>query len=240
MSWTINFNFRTSQSEYREIGDKLDYLNEKGSSKTLLRYYEGASPDDMWAVPSLGIDPATGREVFLKKDGTQTFIYSADDEVVVGSSRPDVEGIIGTSFYWKGFSASVNFRYRIGGEVMASALYNKVENISDAMVYRNQDKRALYDRWQKPGDHAKFKGIQENNSTTPMSSRFVMTENTFSGESISLGYETNATWLKYIGANGLTLRAYMNEIFRISSFKEERGTEYPFARSVTFSLSLRF
>ncbi len=240
LSWTINFNFRTSQSEYREIGDKLDYLNEKGSSKTLLRYYEGASPDDMWAVPSLGIDPATGREVFLKKDGTQTFIYSADDEVVVGSSRPYVEGIIGTSFYWKGFSASVNFRYRIGGEVMASALYNKVENISDAMVYRNQDKRALYDRWQKPGDHAKFKGIQENNSTTPMSSRFVMTENTFSGESISLGYETNATWLKYIGANGLTLRAYMNEIFRISSFKEERGTEYPFARSVTFSLSLRF
>ncbi len=240
LSWMINFNFRTSQSEYREIGDKLAYLNEKGSSKTLSRYYEGASPDDMWAVPSLGIDPATGREVFLKKDGTQTFIYSADDEVVVGSSRPDVEGIVGTSFYWKGFSAAVNFRYRLGGEVMASALYNKVENISDAMVYRNQDKRALYDRWQKPGDHAKFKGIQENNSTTPMSSRFVMTENTFSGESISLGYETNAAWLKYVGASGLTFRAYMNEIFRISSFKEERGIEYPFARSVTFSLSLRF
>ncbi len=240
LNWTINFNFRTSKSEYREIGDKLDYLNEKGSSKTLLRYYEGASPDDMWAVPSLGIDPATGREVFLKKDGTQTFIYSADDEVVVGSSRPDVEGIIGTSFYWKGFSASVNFRYRLGGQVMASALYNKVENISDAMVFRNQDKRALYDRWRQPGDRAKFKGIQENKSTTPMSSRFVVTENTFSGESISLGYETNASWLNYIGADGLTLRAYMNEIFRISSFKEERGTEYPFARSVTFSLSLRF
>ncbi len=240
MSWTINANFRTSQSEYREIGDKLDYLNEKGSSRTLLRYYDGASPDDMWAVPSLGIDPATGREVFLKKDGTQTFIYSADDEVVVGSSRPDVEGIVGTSFYWKGFSASLNFRYRVGGQVMATALYNKVENISDAMVYRNQDKRALYDRWQKPGDQAKFKGIQENDSSTPMSSRFVVTENTFSGESISLGYETNASWLRYIGANGLTLRAYMNEIFRISSFKEERGIEYPFARSVTFSLSLRF
>lgn len=239
LNWTINFNFRTSKSEYREIGDKLEYLNEKGSSKTLLRYYDGASPDDMWAVPSLGIDPATGREVFLKKNGEQTFIYSADDEVVVGCSRPDVEGIIGTSFYYKGFSASLNFRYRIGGQVMASALYDKVENISDAMVFRNQDRRALYDRWQNPGDRAKFKAIQDQTST-PMSSRFIVTENTFSGESISLGYETTAGWVKYLGAEGLTVRAYMNEIFRISSFKEERGIEYPFARSMTFSLSLRF
>lgn len=75
--------------------------------------------------------------------------------MVVGCSRPDVEGIIGTSFYYKGFSASLNFRYRIGGQVMASALYDKVENISDAMVFRNQDRRALYDRWQNPGDRAK-------------------------------------------------------------------------------------
>ena len=105
----------------------------------LQRYYDGASPDDMWAVPSLGIDPATGREVFLKKNGEQTFVYSADDEVVVGCSRPDVEGIVGTSFYYKGFSASLNFRYRIGGQVMASALDDKVENISSDMVFRNQD-----------------------------------------------------------------------------------------------------
>ena len=175
----------------------------------------------------------------MKKNGEQTFIYSADDEVVVGCSRPDVEGIIGTSFYYKGFSASLNFRYRIGGQVMASALYDKVENISDAMVFRNQDRRALYDRWQNPGDRAKFKAIQDQTST-PMSSRFIVTENTFSGESISLGYETTAGWVKYLGAEGLTVRAYMNEIFRISSFKEERGIEYPFARSMTFSLSLRF
>lgn len=193
----------------------------------------------MWAVVSLGIDPATGHEVFRKKNGEQTFVYSTDDEVVVGSSRPDVEGIVGTSVYYKGFSASLNFRYRIGGEVMASALYGKVENISENMVYRNQDKRALYDRWQEPGVPARFKSVKDQ-SSTPMSSRFIVTENTFSGESLSVGYETDGAWLRYIGARGFTVRAYMNEIFRISSFKEERGIEYPFARSVTFSLSVRF
>lgn len=159
--------------------------------------------------------------------------------MVVGCSRPDVEGIIGTSGYYKGFSLSLSFRYRLGGEVMASALYSKVENISKDQIYLNQDKRALHDRWKQPGDKAKFKSVEESEST-PMSSRFVVTENTFSGESISVGYESSAPWIHRVGVEGVTFRAYMNDIFRLSSFKEERGTDYPFARNVSFSLSLRF
>ena len=171
MNWSMHLNFRTSKSEYRDIGNKLQELNELGSAQNLVRYYEGASPDDMWAVPSLGIDPATGREMFRKKDGTQTFVYSTDDEIVVGSSRPDVEGVIGSTFYYKGLSVSMSLRYRLGGQVMASALYSKVENIGRQQIYYNQDRRALHDRWQKPGDKAKFKSIKET-SSTPMSSRF--------------------------------------------------------------------
>ena len=236
MNWSMHLNFRTSKSEYRDIGNKLQELNELGSAQNLVRYYEGASPDDMWAVPSLGIDPATGREMFRKKDGTQTFVYSTDDEIVVGSSRPDVEGVIGSTFYYK---VSMSLRYRLGGQVMASALYSKVENIGRQQIYYNQDRRALHDRWQKPGDKAKFKSIKET-SSTPMSSRFVRTENTLAGESISIGYESNAKWVRYIGAEGITFRAYMNDIFRLSSFKEERGIDYPFARTISFSLNLRF
>ena len=81
------------------------------------------------------------------------------------------------------------------------------------------------------GGRSYFQGIYEC---------FVRTENTFSGESISVGYESSAAWIRKIGAEGVTFRAYMNDIFRVSSFKEERGTDYPFARTVSFSLSLRF
>lgn len=52
---------------------------------------------------------------------------------------------------------------------MASALYSKVENISEEQIYYNQDKRALHDRWKQPGDKAKFKSIKDT-SPTPMSS----------------------------------------------------------------------
>ncbi len=231
VNWSFNANARHITYEYKNIGTALDKYNQDN--------YDGGSPSDLWAVRSAGIDPGTGREIFIKKDGTQTFVHDYADEVVVGNSDPKVEGVIGTSFYYKGFSASVNLRYRLGGQIFLSTLYDKVENISENALKYNQDKRALYDRWQKPGDVSKFKAISLNEST-PMSSRFVADENTLSGESISLGYETQARWLQYIGASSMTIRGYMNDIFRISTVKNERGLDYPFARSVAFSLSVRF
>ena len=239
MNWNFNLNARHITSEYKNIGNSLDKYNQDNRSSNLTRYYDGGSPSDLWAVRSAGIDPATGREIFIKKDGTQTFVHDYADEVVVGNSDPKVEGVIGTSFYYKGFTASINLRYRLGGQIFLSTLYDKVENISDNALKYNQDKRALYDRWQKPGDVSKFKAISLT-ETTPMSSRFVADENTLSGESISLGYETQAKWLRYIGASSMTIRGYMNDIFRISTVKNERGLDYPFARTVAFSLGVRF
>lgn len=239
VNWSFNANARHITYEYKNIGTALDKYNKDNRSSNLVRYYDGGSQTDLWAVRSAGIDPGTGREIFIKKDGTQTFVHDYADEVVVGNSDPKVEGVIGTSFYYKGFSASVNLRYRLGGQIFLSTLYDKVENISENALVYNQDKRALYDRWQKPGDVSKFKAISLNEST-PMSSRFVADENTLSGESISLGYETQAKWLRYVGASSMTIRGYMNDIFRISSVKNERGLDYPFARSVAFSLSVRF
>lgn len=239
MNLNFNMNARHITSEYRNIGTALDQYNKENSSSNLTRYYDGGSPSDLWAVRSVGIDPGSGREIFLKKDGTQTFIHDTDDEVVVGNSEPKLEGVIGASFYYKGFSASVNLRYRLGGQIFLSTLYNKVENISENDLQYNQDKRALYDRWQKTGDVTKFKSISLT-SSTPISSRFVADENTLSGESISLGYETSAAWLRHVGVSSMTIRGYMNDIFRLSTVKEERGLDYPFARTVAFSLGIRF
>lgn len=235
----VNFSFRQNRSTYVNIGDKLDFMNQKGSSEVFRRYYDGASPDDIWAVRSMGIDPATGREVFLTKEGKYTFQYNADDEVKVGSTAPDLEGVIGLSFYWKQLSVMVNCRYDVGGQVFASALYNKVENLSEQQLYYNVDRRALYDRWQKPGDNARFKAI-DNLDSTPMSSRFVLDENVLTLESVSVGYDTSARWLQKIRVQGASIRLYANNLFRWSSVREERGIEYPYANSVTMSISLRF
>lgn len=237
--WSMNANIRRLTMTYDKFGNALDRYNVENRSRSLLRYYDGGSPTNMWAVRSAGIDPATGREIFIKKDGTQTFIHDYADEIIVGNTNPKYEGVIGTSYFYRGFNLSVNFRYKVGGQVFLSSLYNKVENISRTALASNQDRRALYDRWQRPGDVAKYRGISLTDQT-PMSDRFVADEHVLSAESISAGYDFSNPRLAAWGISGLTVRGYMNQIFRISTVKEERGINYPFARSVSFSVGARF
>jgi TonB-linked SusC/RagA family outer membrane protein len=238
--WTIGATGQKAWSRYGSIGNKLSALNKlEENSNGLIRYQDGNSPDDIWAVVSKGIDPATGNEIFQKKDGSLTFTYDPADIVKVGNTQPSIQGVLSTSLTYKNFSAGVNIRYSLNGYGLNNALYNKVENISTANLIYNQDKRALYDRWQQPGDVSQFKAISLRTST-PISSRFVEKDNHFDGESFNISYRMTGAWLKNLGMQTLNLSAYANEIFRIESIRSERGTSYPFARTVAFSLNASF
>lgn len=241
LNWYISANVNHNTTKYYNVGDILQKYNEEGrASNSLLRIYDNASLSGLYVVRSAGIDPATGNEIFIKKDGSYTYEWKADDEVLYGDSNPKATGSVNTSFTWKGFSVSAAFSYRLGGDVQLSTLLNKVENISTEQMKYNQDVRALTSRWKKPGDLVKFKRIDDS-QTTPMSSRFIATENTLKCTSINFGYRTTtARFLKYIKATSFNVNAYMNDIFRFSTVKEERGLDYPFERSFTFSLGIGF
>ena len=180
-----------------------------------------------------------GKELFYAKDGGYTYDFTYDDEVICGNTRPDVEGVIGSSLNWKGFSVSLNFRYQMGADVFNEALYNKVENISRNDLNKNQDKRALYERWQEVGDIVHFKDIASA-ETTPMSSRFVQEENVLTLESLYLGYEFYNGWIEKLGLSSLKLQFSMRDVFRASTIRSERGIAYPFARSMEAGLSFNF
>ena len=238
-SWLVRGNLRTQKTKLDKIGNKLDELNKSGQGHNTVRYYNGADPDDIWAVKSAGIDPSTGRELFYDKEGNYTYDFSYDNEVICGNTRPKIEGVIGTSLNYKGFSVSMNFRYQTGASVFNEALFNKVENISVSGLNKNQDKRALYERWQNPGDKVRFKDIA-NAASTPMSSRFIQKEDVLSMESVYVGYEFYEGWIKKIGLSNLKIQASMRDVFRASTIKSERGTLYPFARSLELGLSFNF
>ncbi|QJB32806.1 SusC/RagA family TonB-linked outer membrane protein [Chitinophaga oryzae] len=239
--WRVGYTGSIVRSRYEGFDNKLDGLNKQQlDAKSLIRFRDGRSPDDIWAVPSLGIDPATGREVLVKQNGETTFNYSTDDIAVVGNSRPRMEGVISSNLTCGPFSLGINLRYRWGADLFNTALYNKVENISRSALAYNQDKRALYDRWKNPGDVAQFKGISMTDRTE-MSSRFIQKDNTVVGESINMGYEMlTQPWLKKAGMQSLRLNAYLNDIFRWSTVRTERGTEYPFTNTIAFSVSASF
>lgn len=94
INWTMSLSFRNVKTYYDKIGRKLNQYNKQNISKNLTRYYDGGSPTALWAVRSAGIDPATGQEIFLTKDGKPTFQHNYDNEVVVGNTNPDVASCV--------------------------------------------------------------------------------------------------------------------------------------------------
>lgn len=202
-----------------------------------VRYVEGKSINTIWAVHSLGIDPQSGNELFLKKDGTTTFVWDANDQVAAGDAMPDVSGNIGISSEFHNIGCNISFYYRIGGQIYNSTLVDKIEN---ANLSYNVDRRVFTDRWQKEGDIARFKSITNTAYTRP-TTRFVEDNNTFTLSSVNVYYDfRNTRFLKQSFLNQLRLNINLNDIFVISSVKTERGTSYPFARNATLSIQATF
>lgn len=240
--WSVGGTLAYNKNEIREISNSLEFLNEElmagdGTNPSFL-FKEGQSMNTIFAVRSLGIDPASGKELFLKADGvTETYDWDAGDKVACGVNEPKVWGNLNTMLRYKGWTLNAVFSYRCGGQMYNSTLANKVENIRPI---DNADRRVLYDRWKNPGDHAKYKSVTDL-STTNATSRFVADENTLECRTISVGHEWTSAWLqRNFSISYLSLTGYGEDIFRISSIKQERGTSYPFARKFSLSLSVRF
>jgi hypothetical protein len=247
---SVRFTGGHNEATYSGFAESLKGLNdaykaEDGSNYSLssLNHYEdGRSPFDLWAVRSLGIDPATGREVFLTKDGEPTFVYNPDDRVVIANSRPDLEGIFGFTVRYKKLMLNANIRYYTGAYTYNSALFNKVENITSEQIVYNQDRRALYDRWKKAGDISEFRAItMSTTERTPTSSRFIQKNNYLRGESAKLTWNfTGDKWLDKFQLQDFSVSLSMEDFFNLNSIKIERGIDYPFQRAVVMNISARF
>ena len=212
------------------------------TNKPFTKYVEGVSMRSIWGVRSLGINPATGEEVFLNPDGSSSDTWQSSNQVVLGTTEPDAQGSFGLNLSYKNFSLFANFMYEFGGQRYNSTLVDRVEN---ADIYsENVDKRVYTSRWQKPGDIAKYKKLESGRNGRPAStrptSRFVQDYNMVSLNSISLGYDFSKEWLKRTGLSVVRFEIGAEDIARWSSVKEERGLSYPFARTINFSLRASF
>ena len=71
--------------------------------------------------------------------------------------------------------------------------------------------------------------------------RFVERNNELQFASFTCYYDFKyQTWLEKLKLERLKLSFYMSDIFRISTVKTERGLDYPYARTFSFSLSATF
>ena len=237
-----------SLKAYNDSVDK-HFKENRNESEPFMKYVEGGSLTSIFGMRSLGIDPATGEEIFLRRNGSQTNIWSSSEQTVLGNTEPLAQGTFGFNIQWKNWSLYTTFMYECGGDAYNQTLVDKVEN-ANIYLY-NVDKRVLTDRWQKPGQYAKYRKltIRDKRSgalnipITRPTERFVQKNNNLSLNSVTLGYSLNrdsCNWLKMAGISMLRFEIGANELFYWSSMKAERGLSYPFARTMNFSLNLTF
>ena len=239
-NWSLSLNYSYNKNKIKSISDALRKKNEENKGKIGLQplpiYEEGESLTALKVVPSAGIDPATGQEIYIKRNGEYTFFYDARDKVTFGDMTPYAYGKLGSYLVYKNISLNLMFDYSLGGLIYNQTLASRVEG-SDPRY--NADERVFNDRWKAPGDIAKYKNIADM-SIPQQTSRFVQVNNYFSLQSLSLAYEFNQTFCNTIHVKRMRLESPMNDLFYISSVKRERGLNYPFARSVEVSLRVSF
>ena len=211
------------------------YLNTNAKyTKPYMKYEEGQSLTGITAMRSMGINPADGQEVFIRRDGSLTTVWDASEQDRVGDTEPTASGSFRVSARYKNWSLFTTFLYEFGGDAYNNTLVNSIENID--LLYNNVDRRVLSDRWYTPGQEARFKSINARTSLTKPTSRMVQKNNYVKFNSLQLTYEFDRQMLSNIGIRQLKLSLSMQDIAQWSTVKREMGTSYPFAR--TFSLVL--
>jgi TonB-linked SusC/RagA family outer membrane protein len=241
-----------NKSEIKKVSNSLTTFNQSQVDKVnnsdptipatekngyLIQYVEGHSLNGIWAVPSAGIDPATGRELYITRDGGRTFTWNARDLRECGVMEPKLSGNTGFNLEYKGFGLNVTGTWRFGGQIYNNTLADKVEN---ADIRFNVDRRIFTDRWTRPGDHARFKDIR-NDDPTKATSRFVEDDDVFTISSVNAFYDLSHTrFVRACGMERLRVLFDMSDIARLSTVALERGTAYPFAYAFSFSLQATF
>lgn len=250
----LNLNMAHNKNRIEKISNSMKAYNEKviamyrqnlayndpdreKQTMPFLQYVEGGSLNSIYGVRSLGINPVDGEEIFLSRTGDIVNKWDASDQVVLGTTEPKAQGSFGFNLTYKQFSLYASFMYEFGAQRYNQTLVDKVENVN---VYAsNVDERVMEDRWMKPGDVAKYKKISVDRNVTNFTkptSRFVQDYNSLSLSSVELAYEMPRALMKKIHFSTMKFTVGMNDIFHLQSIEMERGTSYPYARTVNFSV----
>ena len=248
-SWMVSGQLIYNKNEVIKLSDAIKAQNDEYVSTGDLSntspanlLYEGRPQYGIYVVRSLGIDPATGKEIYLDKNGNPTTVWNTADRVYAGVDATygsPYRGNASTMIRWKDFTLNVSFGYQWGGQTYNSTLIDRVEVTNLTIGRQNVDQRVFSDRWQKPGDKTFFKGY--SNEATYATSRFVMDDNWFDIQSVSLQYRYSTARLQQAtGLQSILFGVNMSDLWHFSSIKYERGTSYPFARNIQGSVTFLF
>ena len=168
-TWTTEFNIARNWNELVSIGGYSEDAVSGGTNDT--RTIVGAPVGTNFLVRFSHVDPADGRPVYLDINGNPTKNWTPDDRVAVGAVQPDAIGGITNTFTYKGFDFSFLFAFVIGGDIYDSSSKRQLGVVTDWNMRTD-----LFDRWQQPGDVAKYPRLTLNTQTYGSNTPWINTD----------------------------------------------------------------
>ena len=151
--WTTKFNISTIDNKITDLGGLTS--EEIGGGANDTRILLGYPIGTMRMVRFSRIDTEDGRPIYLDREGneTKTYIFAGENGYAMPAGKliPDFTGGITNTFEYKGFSLSALFIFSYGAKLYDAAAKRQMTLMSN-WNFRTDG----FDRWQKPGDDAKY------------------------------------------------------------------------------------
>ena len=176
---------------------------------------------------------------------------NALDITYLGSSLPKLTGGFGFSFRYGDWRLTTQFTYRVGNKII-----NRARLDAEAMTGNNNQSQAVNYRWRKEGDVTSIPRAMfgsNSNYNTLISDRFVEDGSYLRMSYAQLNYAIRKRYLKWIGLNGVSLYASINNPFVITKYSgvdpdiafggEDPaidGAQTPRSRSYTLGITVNF
>lgn len=209
--WSTNFNAATLNNEVTS----LTGLGSSFSAAEVARAQQvGFSTTAIWGFQSLGIDPATGRELFNVNGETYDAEFVRDnfdntDWEVIGDTQPTVYGGMRNNFSYKGFNLGVITSYSFGADQLIDRTIIDNYNL---FFNRNLNLNAFYEAWRSPGDIASYPALSNSNPIVSNSSRYLYDSSNIQLKSVTLAYNLPVDDLK-IPVNSLSININGSNLF---------------------------
>lgn len=237
-SWDTSFNFSTLKNEVKALAPGLEEILGVTQLETTNRTVVGHPIGMIWGVQTDGVDPATGRRIFINGDGQRVYydhsaatdqkwtladgsthraINITQDGKVLGSPLPKYYGGIDNNFRFKNFDANIGLTYALGFYV-----YNGSKaGLRDQRTWNNS--REVYDEaWKKPGDITDIPkpiwGDNVSNGSTMVLSTNVEKGDFLKVRNISLGYTLNNELIRRAGLQSLRMYVQAFNLLTITGY----------------------
>ena len=234
-TWETSFNITTNKNKVISLADGVENIlkGDNGGLEITNITVPGKSIGRLYLYPTAGVDPKSGRRVFITPEGDRTLLmfekggwfyedgteYAGEFEPVdCGNTLPTWYGGWTNNLKYKGFDLSLFFQFSGGNKI-----YNGTKASVSDMRYWNNSKDVYKKYWTPERTHAEYPmpiyGDNYSNGSALPISDLVERGDYLRLKNVSLGYTFNTkNWSKAVGISALRLYVQAQNLFVITGY----------------------